>query len=158
MTRTGSAAGASRNDPPWLPELAHYEWIELDLQLRDDTPDDDTDGNPEREFALAPLVRPLAYAWPVHRIGPAYRPTTPPDAPTLLLARRDAAGDVRFSELSPLVFRLLELLDERVHRTGTGVVGQLADEAGRAGDTAFLQDAADMLGRLVDEGIVRRLC
>jgi len=150
-----AARDAGPADPPWLAELAHYEWVELDLQIAEDDQADD----PAREFTLAPLVRPLAYAWPVHRIGPGHRPTTPPGSPTLLLARRDASGDVRFSELSALVFRLLQLLDDPVHRTGTEVLGHLADEAGRAADPAFLSDAAGMLGRLVDEGIARRrLC
>ena len=57
-----------------------------------------------------PLAWPLAYRWPVQRIGPHYQPEVAPDAPTLLLVRRTADGEVRFAALSPLAFRLLELL------------------------------------------------
>ena len=45
----------------------------------------------------SPLAWPLAYTWPVHRIGPDFQPDAPPSDPTLLLLRRDAAGDVHFS-------------------------------------------------------------
>ena len=134
---------ATTGDPPWLAELAHYEWIELALQVQEDDP----------------FVRPLAYAWPVHRIGPDYQPAEPPPAPTLLLARRDAAGDVHFSALSPLVFRLLQLLEADRQRPFEDVLAQLAGEAGRAGDPTFLAEGAAMLRRLMDEGIApRALC
>ncbi len=90
--------------------------------------------------------------WPVQRIGPDYRPAEPPDAPTLLLVRRDGAGDVRFAEISPLVYRLLELLGSDEPRSGRETLLQLAGEAG-AGDTeAFVNDGAAMLRQMRAEG------
>src|SRR5690606_23778499 len=63
---------------PWLRELAHYEWAELALQISEATRDDvahDADGDLLAGCPLpSPLAWPLAYAWPVHRIGPDYRP------------------------------------------------------------------------------------
>ena len=56
---------------------------------------------------LSPLAWPLAYAWPVHRIGPDFLPEGPPDAPTLLLLHRGADGRVRFHAPNPLAWRLL---------------------------------------------------
>lgn len=146
-TRDPDASG----DPPWLAELAHYEWIELELQLLDEA---GHGGGPW----LSPSARPLAYAWPVHRIGPDWQPGDVPGAPTLLLARRDADGDVRFSELSPLVFRLLQLLDgDGAPPTPEAALAALATEAGRPGDAAFLAEGDAMLQRLLDEGtLVRR--
>ena len=143
---TRDAAG----DPPWLAELAHHEWIELDLQLQDDAP-----VAHEGEVAtVAPTARVRAYAWPVHRIGPRFMPETPPATPTLLLAHRDADGDVHFAEVSPLVFRLLQLLGDGGHATTAAVLAHLAAEAGRAGDPAFDDEARAMLRRLADAGIV----
>src|SRR5690606_34631831 len=97
--------------PPWLPELAHYEWVELALQISDAQPPVEVDAiaGPDPGQALLdgiPVVSPqawaLAYRWPVHRIGPEHRPSGPPEQPTLLLVRRDAQGEVRFAQLSPL--------------------------------------------------------
>lgn len=150
------------NDPPWLAELAHYEWVELALQLADPpVPAHDAleATGPATVQALlddtpvvSPLAWPLAYAWPVHQIGPGHAPHTRPQSPTLLLVRRDASGAIHFSTLSPLVYRLLALLD-----TGDGVSGrtaltQLAQEAGRPDTQAFLDDGAAMLQQLHAEG------
>lgn len=139
--------------PPWLAELAHYEWVELALQISDEplpphaAEGDLLDGVP----MLSPWAWPLAYQWPVHRIGPQWQPDAPPAQPTLLLARRDTDGRVRFSELSPLVFRLLQLLDDREH-SGRRALQQLAHEAAATDSDAFLQDGIAMLQRLHDEG------
>ena len=140
-------------DTPWLRELAHYEWVELALQIADDAvPAHDQDGD---LLAGVPVVSPfawaLAYQWPVHRIGPDYRPASPPDAPTCLLVRRGADHQVRFSALSPLVYRLIELLGER-RRSGAEALRQLADEAGVDDVTAFIEQGAAMLARMRQEG------
>ena len=166
-----AARDPSAGDPPWLAELAHYEWIELSLQIQQDDGQRRSrpgDGANEElrlqgaacKISLSPLARPLAYAWPVHRIGPEYQPAASPATPTLLLARRDAAGDVQFSELSPLVFRLLQLLGgEAGADTEDAVLDVLAAEAGETGNVDFQRTGHAMLRRLQDEGtVIRALC
>lgn len=146
-------ASTGAGDPPWLAELAHYEWVELALQLTDaampahDPGGDLLDGVP----VVSPLAWPLAYAWPVQAIGPSHLPTVQPAAPTLLLVRRDARGEIHFSELSPLVYRLLELLDAGTALPGRAVLEQLAREAGTADVDAFARDGAAMLRQLREE-------
>jgi hypothetical protein len=146
---------------PWLPELAHYEWVELALQISDAEPHFDLQGLADEASDPAqalldgvPLVSPLAWAlayrWPVHRIGPGFAPDAAPDAPTLLLVRRDPSGEVRFAELSPLVFRLLELLGDGT-RSGRECLRMLAREAGTDTD-ALLMEGGAMLARMRDEG------
>lgn len=143
-------------DPPWLAELAHYEWVELALQIADDAlPPHDPDGDLLAQRPVqSPLAWALAYRWPVARIGPDHRPDTAPDAPTLLLVRRDGAGDVRFSELSPLVFRLLELLADEAMPDGRAALHALAAEAGAADAAGFLAEGTAMLQRLRAEGVL----
>ncbi len=146
----------SREDdaqPPWLRELAHYEWVELALQIADDTlpahaPDGDLLAG---EPVVSPFAWALAYRWPVHRIGPDFRPDTPPAEPTLLLVRRDAGHQVRFAAISPLVYRLLERLGEG-GRTGGDALRHLATEAGVDDVPAFLVQGAAMLSRMHEEG------
>lgn len=151
----GERQASDAGDAPWMHELAHYEWVELAVQIADDpVPAHDASGDLVTGMPLAsPFAWPLAYAWPVHRIAPDRIPgDTPPAAPTLLLVRRDPAGDVRFSELSPLVYRLLALLDEDPAATGRDVLLQLAREAGAEDVDPFLRDGTRMLQRLRDEG------
>lgn len=148
----------ARPDPqrPWLAELAHYEWAELGLQLSDAAmPPHDPDGDLlEGIPLLSPLAWPLAYRWPVNRIGPEFQPAQPSPEPTLVLLRREADGRIHFSALSPLLFRLLELVSANVDASGRELLLQLADEAGQTDFESFLREAAPMLQRLHAEGVL----
>ncbi len=144
------------NDPPFLLELAHYEWVELALQIAEtdgpayDPQGDLLDGVP----VLSPLAWYLAYRWPVHQIGPDHQPDTPPPAPTLLLLRRESDGTVRFSTLSPLAFRLLQRLGEASGLSGREQLQALALEAGDADVTAFLEQGRLLLEQMHATGVV----
>ena len=142
--------------PPWLHELAHYEWVELALQIADDAlPPHDPGGDLLAGKPVpSPLAWALAYCWPVAHIGPDFQPDVAPAAPTLLLVRRDAEGDVHFSELSPLVYRLLQLLGDDTIASGNVALQMLATEAGAADPAGFMQEGTAMLQRLHHEGVV----
>ena len=150
--------GEGRGDPPWLLELAHYEWVELALDLSEAS-DADEDHDPQGDLLggiplPSPLAWPLAYAWPVHRLSPDYQPATPPDTPSFLLVRRDAANKVRFSELSALTFRLLQRLSEFPGLAGREQLLALAAEA-QAGDAeAFVALGRDMFEQLRADGVI----
>lgn len=148
--------------PPFLTELAHYEWVELALQISEasiDPSEYDPSGDLLDEVpVLSPLAWPLAYRWPVHRLGPDYQPDAPPATPTLLLLRRQADGNVRFSELSPLAFRLLERLGQAA-LTGRAQLRALAQEAGTADVNGcevegFVADGSRLLQQFRDSGVV----
>ncbi|MDO5610430.1 MAG: putative DNA-binding domain-containing protein [Pseudomonadota bacterium] len=142
--------------PEWLPELAHYEWMELRADI-DDTPapahahdGDLLAGMP----VLSAQAWPLAYAWPVDRIGPQFQPASAPNEPTLLLVRRDRDNTIHFAKLSALSFRLLQLIEANDSASGDALIAQLAIEAGLPGDADFIAEARAMLQRLHDEGTV----
>lgn len=152
-TRAEQDAG----DPPWLPELAHYEWVELALQISDARPPPGIDPGGDLLYGVpcvSPLAWALAYRWPVQRIGPSFRPGEPPEAPTLLLVRRDDPGEVRFAQLSPLAYRLLELLAANETANGRDVLLSLAAEAGVADADAFVVEGHAMLERMRGEGTI----
>lgn len=148
--------GQDRGDPPWLPELAHYEWVELALQVSDATAGDiahDPGGDLLAQApALSPLAWPLAYLWPVHRIGPDHLPDTPGAVPTLLLVRRLADGEVAFSQLSPLAFRLLQRIQDEPARSGLEHLQALAAEAAAPDAAAFVAEGARMLEAWREDG------
>ncbi|MDH4569076.1 DUF2063 domain-containing protein [Pseudomonas sp. BN414] len=101
--------------PAWLPELAHYEWVEAALLLSDSSePDHDPEGSLlDGTPVLSSLAWPLAYQWPVSEIGPDFLPNDVPDQPTLVLARRGVYKNIHFSRLAPLAHALLMSLQER---------------------------------------------
>jgi hypothetical protein len=101
------------DDPPFLLELAHYEWVELALRIADDDEQlaidkngDLLDGIP----VVSPVAWPLSYKFPVHRITPEYQPVEAPDDPSFLVVYRDREDKVRFLEINAVTYRLLELL------------------------------------------------
>ncbi|MFZ5657905.1 MAG: DNA-binding domain-containing protein [Pseudomonadota bacterium] len=149
-------AGQDRGDPPWLPELAHYEWVELALQVSDAAEGDiahDPGGDLLAQApALSPLAWPLAYAWPVHRIGPDHLPDAPDALPTLLLVRRLPDGEVAFSQLSPLAFRLLQRIGDEPARSGLEHLQALAAEAAASDTAAFVAEGARMLEAWREDG------
>ena len=156
----GYLADNEARHAPWLPELAHYEWMELRAQIDDAVaPPHDPEGDLLRGIPLlSPQAWPLAYTWPVDRIGPTHRPDAPPASPTLILIRRDAGKQVHFAALSPLAFRLLQYLQAGETVDGKGIIDALASEAGLPGDDAFIHEARAMLHRLREEGTVIGTC
>ncbi|MET0580716.1 MAG: putative DNA-binding domain-containing protein [Pseudoxanthomonas sp.] len=147
--RTGPASG----DPAWLAEMAHYEWVELGLQIADDEiPAHDAGGDLlEGIPVVSPTAWALAYDWPVQHIGPDYQPDAPPDTPTLVLVRRDAQYGIRFAEISPLVYRLLEIL-RAGEGSGRQALERLAGEAGVPEIDGFIGQGHAMLVRMHEEG------
>ena len=146
------------NDPDrsWLAELAHYEWAELGLQLSDATsPAHDPHGDLLAGVpVLSPLAWPLAYHWPVTRIGPDFQPDTAPAEPTLVLLQRDGDGKVQFSVLSPLLFRLLEQIAANTTASGRELLAQLAHATGQVNVDGFIDDAHPMLLQLQQQGVL----
>lgn len=144
------------DDPPWLRELAHYEWIELALQVSEARASDvahDPAGNLRDESpVISPLAWPMAYDWPVHRIAPGALPSSPQS--TLLLLFRDADGRVRFNELGPLAFHLLHRLGDGTPPGGEALLRALAEQAGAADVDAFVEAGLDLLERYRRDGII----
>ena len=66
--------------------------------------------------------------------------------------RREADGSVSFHALTPLVFRLLQRLEERPELSGEAQLHALAVEAGAPDTDAFVAEGARMLATLRAEG------
>ncbi len=111
-----------RGDPPFLVELAHYEWAELALSLDEseiaaiahDPHGDPLTGVP----IMSPLACVLAYRFPVHTIGPEFRPDQPGTDPTVLLLVRGRDDQVRFHEINALSAMLIERLQANTDCSG----------------------------------------
>ncbi len=110
------------DEPPFLVELAHYEWVELALAVSDaelpaagiDPTGDLMQGHP----VISPLAWPLAYHWPVQQIGPDYLPDSAPTQPTFLVVYRDASDKVRFLEASAMTAALLDAIEQDATLSG----------------------------------------
>jgi len=154
--------GQGENDPGWLLELAHYEWVELALDLaeNEDEGDDNDIETPrgkilETAFSLSPLAWPLGYQWPVHRLSPGFLPVETPDSPTFLLVRRDSDYKVHFEEISALIFRLLELVSDTPERTAKQQLTMLAEEANADDLESFIELGLGLYENLIVQRTLR---
>lgn len=150
--------GERPEDPPFLPELAHYEWVELALLIAEDEPTP-AGVDPHGDLlAGRPLVSPLAwslvYRYPVHQIGPDHEPKTPPAEPTRLLVFRDRADQVQFMEVNAVTQRLIELLRECPDRTGEAALAQIATELAHPSPARLSSFGARLLEDLQARGVV----
>ncbi len=142
--------------PAFLVDLAHYEWVEMVLQQSDAEPLPASDPALllERPLQVSALAWPLAYAWPVQILSPEYQPSVPPAQPTLLLVRRAADFSVKFSELSPLAWRLLQRIGEFPLLSGREQLGGLAMEAGLPGTVSFMDSGSALLQQMHEDGVI----
>lgn len=145
-------------DPPFLLELAHYEWVELALMLDEHEIDelpvspggDLLDGVP----VVSPLAWMLIYDFPVHRIRPDYQPEQPPADRTHLVVYRDRDDKVRFLELNPVSARLISLLKENSGRTGLECLEIVAGELGHPDPATVIQAGRQALEDLRQRDIL----
>lgn len=147
---------AHAEDPPFLRELCHYEWVELALAVApiEAIAPPATAIDLDSALQLSPLAWPLAYTWPVQRIGPAFQPARPPAQPTYLLVYRDGAGAVRFLELAAGSARLLQLMEQQPRQPARVLLEGLSAELPQADRRALLAQAAAWLDDLAQRGIV----
>jgi hypothetical protein len=142
--------GERETDPPFMRELAHYEWVELALsvaEIPDEIPVERNGDLLEGVPVPSAAAWALAYRYPVHRISPDFRPQQAGEQPTYLLAYRDARDDVGFIELNPVSARLFSLLQENQARSGRTLLHEIAAELAHPdprvvveGGSAILED------------------
>ncbi|MGB4073290.1 DNA-binding domain-containing protein [Pseudomonas sp.] len=133
---------AEAGDPPFILELAHYEWVELALDVSEaELP----------ALGWSPLAWPLAYQWPVQRIGVDYQPATPPAEPTCLLVWRDGQDKVRFLQLSPFAYQLAARLQAGAE--ANSALYDLAQSHGLPADKHYFSNAKMLLDDWQCQGI-----
>lgn len=121
-----------RYDPPFLAQLAHYEWIELALMVSDLEIDENFVSRNGDLLAEIPVISPLAslqsYDWPVHHISQTLVPETPAETPVYLIVYRDRRDKVGFIEANPVTARLFLLAQENTHQTGLDLINLIVEE------------------------------
>ena len=109
-------------DLPFILELAHYEWVELALDV---SPEILPDALPEQEgdsgqgvtlldfrLQISPLAWRLNYNYPVHKISLEYQPLEAPAQACSLVVYRGLDEKIHFFESNAVTMRLLQLLED----------------------------------------------
>ena len=139
-------------DLPFMLELAHYEWLELAMDVDPDHIPH-TGFNPEGNLlhgrpVLSPLVNVACYTFPVHKISPEFLPDAPPEQPTYLIIYRNAADQVRFMEINAVTARMLVMLQEQPGLTGREVITQIQQELQHPDPEVVMQGGLQALQHL----------
>ena len=143
-------------DPPFLRELAHYEWVELALSVAEaELPEAGHDGDLlEQRPLLSPLAWALSYRFPVHRIGPDFQPGQPGKEPVYLLVYRNRQDEMGFIELNAISARLFTLLQEANLASGRAALEQIAQELKHPHPEVVIKGGKDILESWRDRDIV----
>ncbi|MEA3639111.1 MAG: putative DNA-binding domain-containing protein [Lamprobacter sp.] len=146
------------NDPAFLLELAHYEWVEAALLFSDDEATTDL-ADPNGDLLTGmPLVSPLAwnlsYRFPVHRIGPEFQPQEPDPEPTHLVVYRNRRDEVEFLKINPVTQRLLQLLKAGSQPSGLECLKTIAEELQHPEPDRVIQFGAGLLVDLRERQIL----
>jgi hypothetical protein len=144
--------------PPFILELAHYEWIELALSVAEPEPPECQENSDfqwlEAHVQLSPVALPLAYRYPVHTIGPSHQPAEAPASPTFLVVYRNREDQIKFMEATPVVYRLLELLTSCPDLSLGQLLHQIADELRLPANEAFVTAGFEMVAMLNRKGVL----
>lgn len=150
--------GEHPDDPPFLQELAHYEWVELALSVSESEirPElADPNGDLLNDIpVLSPLAWLLAYAWPVHRIGPDFQPGEPSPRPTYLVVYRNRQDQVKFMEINAVTARLLRGIEQSPDHTGRAHLREIAEELNASDLPSIIGAGAEMLAGLCERDIL----
>ncbi len=145
-------------DPPFILELAHYEWIEIALSI--DTREIDLSNIEQRGDLLEgiPVLNPisvaLAYTWPVHEIGPTNLPDTPPNEKTYIIVYRKQDDEVGFVVLNPVSAKLIEYLQAGEKKTGREILLNIAKELNHPNPETVIQGGLEIMRGFLDKDIL----
>jgi hypothetical protein len=150
-----------RNNPDYYPfmlELAHYEWVEMALTIANDEISQHpkiTEYWPDKNVYVSPLAWPLVYQFPVQRIAPDYLPEQVPEQPTCLIVYRDPFYEVNFIEITPMTYRLLEVIQESKWTSIENCLSQVAKELNHPNPELIIAGGLQILEDLVEKGIIQ---
>ncbi len=145
-------------DPIFLNELAHYEWLEIVLSFLDADIDWDTIDKQGKLLTGTPVLSPFAqlnrYQFPVHKIRPEFQPDSPADQPTFIVVYRDLNDKVGFMEVNPMTARLIELVANNQTQTSEEILMSLADEIPSLDQQVVIHGGHTTLTQLRDKDIL----
>ncbi len=146
------------SDFPFLLELAHYEWVEMALSIAMDNSTDhiaiNVDHLLNQHLKLSPLAWSLAYQYPVHKISPEHIPFSPPAVATFLIVYRNQKDEINFLEITPMTYRLLELIQADEPCLTKTCLTQIAQESQHPNPEIIISGGLQILTDLYQKGII----
>lgn len=145
------------DDFPFMLELAHYEWVEMALSIAKETVyenQQDLDDLANQHIRLSPLAWPLVYQYPVHKISPDFLPETAPEQATFLIVYRNVEDEVNFIEITPITYRLLEIIQEHEQVLAADCLRQVAEESKHPNSEMIISGGLQILKGLAEKTVI----
>ncbi|MFA6162348.1 MAG: putative DNA-binding domain-containing protein [Methylobacter sp.] len=145
------------DDLPFMLELAHYEWVEMALSISKEeviATNQNLDNLFNKHIQLSPLAWPLAYQYPVQKISPAFLPDVAPQQLTFLIVYRNPDDEVNFIEITPITYRLLQLIQENEQVLTADCLKQVADELRLPNPEMIIEGGLQILKELAEKTII----
>ena len=148
------------DDPVFIKELAHYEWVELALmtsELDEDINWNNIDKDGEllnNQVIISPLAWSLTYQYPVQQISEDFLPKAPSEQPVYLLVYRDKNDEVHFMELNPLTALLIQLINEDKELTTKQILENIAEQMQHSEPNVVIQGGHQILQDLKKRNII----
>lgn len=140
------------HDPPFMLELAQYEWLELELATRKVQPAVALTDVKHQALQLSEVAAVQAYQYPVQQICQDFQPTYVQASFLLIYRNRD--DEVKFIALNQLTTLLLQLLQQQPGLSLTELVSQLAPYVPALELSQLLSGAEQILQDFAEKGIV----
>jgi uncharacterized protein len=144
-------------DFPFLLELAHYEWVEMALSIAKEeieTLDQTINDLMISTIKLSPLAWPLVYRFPVQLISPEYLPSETPEQPTCLIAYRDLNDEVKFVEINPITYRMLEIIQDQGQVIASSCLNIIVTESNHPNPEIITAGGLQILKELAEKNVI----
>lgn len=149
--------GQREDDPAFLVDLAHYEWIELNLSvstLEINLADVDEAGDMMQGVpVLNPILSLQTYQYPVHRISPKFKPDASQKEETHVAILRNRNDAVKFVLINAVTKRFIELL-QASPITGREALLKIAQELNHPDPEVVLKGGIDMMQMLKQSEVI----
>lgn len=148
------------NDPKFINELAHYEWVELALMTSDLDEDINWDNiDLDNDLlnhvpVLSPLAWPLIYHYPVQQISKDFIPEEPSPQPVYLLVYRDKGDEVHFMELNPVTAMLIQLINEDNNLSSKQILENIAEQMQHPDPQIVIEGGNEILQDLKNRNVI----
>ena len=103
---------------------------------------------------LSPLVQPLIYQWPVHKISLDFIPKVKPTQPIYLLVYRDRHYEIGFVELNQVAANLIEELQKNTDKSGEQILLQIADQLKHSDPNVVIKGGFEVMQNFKNKDIL----
>ncbi|PKH99099.1 DUF2063 domain-containing protein [Shewanella sp. 11B5] len=151
----------TEDDPVFMLQLAHYEWLELCVAVAPDTPAAQSINTIElnqHRLCLAACAKVAQYAFDVQHISVDYQPIEPTAQANFFCVFRGADDEVAFLQLTPLSAQVLAYIEQMTHSqqgvTVDAIISWLSEHYPQMPNDTLLSGCLPLLQQLAQKGIV----